>query len=102
MTTKKPTALSTREAICRAIENRQRVQFIYNSKIRIAEPQCCGLGNRNNELARFHLIEGGSRPEQLFELSAIESLKVLDEHFTEPGPNYKRDDSAMKQIYCQL
>jgi hypothetical protein len=88
--------------ICGAIERRQRMQFFYNSKLRIAEPQCYGIGSRGTELLRIHQVRGGSEREPLFDVSKIQDLILLDEFFNEPGPNYKRDDSAMKQIFCQL
>jgi hypothetical protein len=88
--------------VCDAIKNMQRVRFQYHDKERIGEPQCCGLSKAGNEVVRVHLNKGGSRPEQLFEIAQIKSLELLDENFTRPGPNYKRDDSAMVEIYCQL
>jgi hypothetical protein len=93
-----------RDLICKAIENKQRIQFIYHDKTRIAEPQCCGISTAGKEVARAYLLQGGSRPEQLFELGKIKSLQLLDEYFTKPGPNYKRNDSAMRpgSIFCQL
>jgi hypothetical protein len=94
--------LSPKQLICNAIQDKQRVQFEYNGKNRVAEPQCCGLSTTGKEVARFHLIQGGSHPEQLFELLKIKSLKLLDEYFITPGPNYKKNDSAMKVIFCQL
>ncbi len=88
--------------LCHAIQNKQRVRFTYNEKERIGEPQCCGISTAEKEVVRMHLIKGGSRPEQLFETSQIESLELLDEYFSKPGPNYKANDSAMNQIHCQL
>jgi hypothetical protein len=88
--------------LCKAIENKQRVRFIYSEKERIGEPQCCGISYTGKGIVRMHLVKGGSRPEQLFQLSQIKSLEILDEHFNKPGPNYKPDDSAMKEIFCQL
>jgi hypothetical protein len=32
----------------------------------------------------------------------MEDLVVLDQRFTRPGPNYKKNDSAMKIIFAQL
>jgi hypothetical protein len=91
------------EQICSALVNKNRVQFEYHGKIRIGEPQACGRNKKGNEVARFHLIEGGSRPEQLFTVSEMKSLKILAEHFSRPGPNYSKNDSAMDaEIYCQL
>jgi hypothetical protein len=93
---------SKKDILCFAINNKQRIRFKYNEKERIGEPQCCGTSTAGKEVVRVHLLKGGSRPEQLFEVAQIKSLEILDEFFTKPGPNYKRDDSAMKEIYCQL
>jgi hypothetical protein len=49
-----------------------------------------------------HQILGGQQPEPLFDVSQISELVVLDQHFTGPGPNYKRNDSAMRIIFAQL
>jgi len=38
----------------------------------------------------------------LFDVSKIEELGLLDETFDVPGPDYKRDDTAMVTIYNQL
>jgi len=91
-----------RETICEAIRNKQRIKFKYNEKLRIGEPQCCGQTTTGKDAVRVHLLSGGSRPEQLFELEKIQSLEILSEHFTKAGPNYRKNDSAMKLIYCQL
>jgi hypothetical protein len=85
-----------------AIDNRRRLSFVYNGKARIAEPQCYGVGTRGTELLRVHQVKGGSEREPLFDVAKISELLVLDERFTRPGPNYKRNDSAMKTIFAQL
>jgi hypothetical protein len=90
------------DLICSAIKNKQRIEFNYNDKRRVGEPQCCGISEAGNVVVRVHLIQGGSRPEQLFVVSKLRSLKVLNEHFERPGPNYKKNDSAMAEIFCQL
>ena len=90
------------QMIVDAIRKRRRLRFTYNDKIRIAEPQCYGIGVKGTELLRVHQIKGGSQHEPLFDVSKIESLVVLDEVFTQPGPNYKKNDSAMTTIFCQL
>jgi hypothetical protein len=93
-----------KDIICNAIKNKQRIQFEYNDKLRVGEPQCCGISTAGNEVCRIYLLQGGSKPEQLFELEKIKSLQLLNEYFTKPGPNYKKDDLAMKpgSIFCQL
>lgn len=85
-----------------AIETRRRVAFTYRGTRRLAEPQCYGRGSRGTELLRVHQIEGGSEREPLFDVAKMEDLVVLDQRFTRPGPNYKKNDSAMKIIFAQL
>lgn len=87
---------------CKIMSNRQRVQFDYAGKLRIAEPQCYGITFSNKESVRFHMVKGGSRPEQLFEVSKMTNIEALDDYFTKPGPNYVKNDSAFKEIFCQL
>lgn len=89
-------------ALLHAIEGRQRLRFIYNGKPRLVEPQCYGTGTRGTELLRGHQLEGGTQREPLFDVAKIEGLVVLDETFTRPGPNYKKNDSAMRTIFGQL
>jgi hypothetical protein len=90
------------ELLCQAIKNKQRLEFVYNGRKRFGEPQCYGIGHRGTELLRIYQIKGGLQPEPLFDVSKITELVVLNERFNRPGPNYKKGDSAMKEIYCEL
>ena len=88
--------------IANAIREKRRLRFTYNGKARLAEPQCYGVGTRGTELLRIHQLQGGSQREPLFDVSKMRDLIALDEHFLKPGPNYKKNDSAMVTIFCQL
>jgi hypothetical protein len=88
--------------IVTSIETRRRLQFIYNGRARLVEPQCYGIGTKGTELLRVHQLRGGGEKEPLFNVSKIRGLVALDETFAAPGPNYKRDDSAMVTIFAQL
>jgi predicted DNA-binding transcriptional regulator YafY len=88
--------------IDRAIHEKHRLRFTYHGTPRLVEPQCHGIGHRGTELLRAHQLEGGTQAEPLFDVSKISGLQVLDECFEKPGPNYKRDDSAMREIFAQL
>jgi hypothetical protein len=90
------------QIIIDSIRQKRRLRFTYNGKTRLAEPQCYGIGARGTALLRVHQIEGGSQREPLFDVSKIRDLVALGEHFTRPGPNYKKNDSAMMTIFCQL
>ena len=90
------------QAIVKAIREKRRLRFTYSGRVRLAEPQCYGIGTRGTELLRVHQLEGGVQREPLFGVSKIENLVVLDEFFKKPGPNFKKNDSAMTTIFCQL
>ena len=95
-------AIDMNEMLVRAIEQKRRLRFLYNGRMRLVEPQCYGIGTKGTELLRAHQLQGGQEREPLFDVSKLDGLEVLDERFDRPGPNYKRDDSAMKTIFAQL
>ncbi|HZP88495.1 MAG TPA: hypothetical protein VFB54_16910 [Burkholderiales bacterium] len=88
--------------IVEAIRSKLRISFSYNGRTRIAEPQCYGVGFKGTELLRVHQLAGGAAREPLFDVSRISDLVLLHEHFSKPGPHYKKDDSAMMRIFAQL
>ena len=88
--------------IDQAIREKRRLYFVYHGVARLVEPQCHGIGHRGTELMRAHQLRGGMQAEPLFDVSKITSLRLLDEHFEKPGPNYTRGDSAMREIFAQL
>ena len=90
------------QVIMQSILNKRRLRVTYNGKTRLVEPQCYGIGAKGTELLRVHQIHGGSQSEPLFDVSKMTNVVLLDDVFTKPGPNYKRNDSAMKTIFCQL
>lgn len=93
---------SQKELLCNSIKEMRRIKFIYNEKERLGEPQCYGVSGAGKDVLRVYLIKGGSRPEQLFEVAKMKNLQLLEDKFSRPGPNYSRNDTAMKSIYCQL
>ncbi|HKZ11141.1 MAG TPA: WYL domain-containing protein [Rhodanobacteraceae bacterium] len=88
--------------IDQAIREKRRLRFTYHDVARLVEPQCHGIGHRGTELLRAYQLEGGAQSEPLFDVSKISNLQLLDERFEKPGPNYKRGDSAMREIFAQL
>ncbi|MDB5882185.1 MAG: higA [Ramlibacter sp.] len=90
------------ELLVAAIHQKRRLRLLYNGKARFVEPQCYGIGTKGTELLRVHQLQGGQEREPLFAVSKIEDLEVLAEVFELPGPNYRRGDSAMKEIFAQL
>lgn len=90
------------QELVRAIEDKRRIRFQYHGTVRYAEPQCYGVGTSGRELLRVHQLRGGPVREPLFCVDEMTGLEVLDEAFTRPGPNFKRNDSAMRKIFAQL
>ena len=90
------------EVLINAIKHKQRLRFLYNGRSRLVEPQCYGIGTRGTELLRAHQLQGGQQREPLFDVSKIVNVEVLNEGFDHPGPNYNKNDSAMKTIFAQL
>ena len=96
------TANAMNPILVEAIQTKRTLSFVYNGRQRVAEPQCYGIGAKGTELLRVHQLRGGQQPEPLFDVSRMSDLVVLDQHFTRPGPNYKRNDSAIVTIFAQL
>lgn len=90
------------ELLVKAIQERRRLRFSYAGKTRLVEPQCYGVGHKGTELLRVHQIGTGSEREPLFNVAKMRDVVLLDEVFSRPGPNYKRNDSAMETIFSQL
>jgi predicted DNA-binding transcriptional regulator YafY len=90
------------QLIADAIAQRRRLRFTYNGRVRLVEPQCYGVGTGGTELLRGYQLRGGAAREPLFDVAKIEGLQVLEESFARTGPNYRRNDSAMKTIFRQL
>jgi hypothetical protein len=88
--------------IVESILNRRRLRFTYSGRTRLVEPQCYGVGARGTELLRVHQLKGGQQREPLFDVARITDLVPLDEVFKQPGPNYRKNDSAMTTIFAQL
>jgi len=88
--------------IDQAIRERRTLRFVYHGSLRVVEPQCHGRGHRGTELLRGHQVNGEEPSERLFDVAQIDDLTLLDGHFDGPGGHYRRDDSAMAEVFCQL
>jgi hypothetical protein len=95
--------LDRRKLELRAIETRQRLACLHHgSRARIIELQCYGIGKKESRIGvsspnpRWRYVQT-----QLFAAEGIENAEVVGT-FRDPGPNYKRIDSAMRIILAQL
>jgi hypothetical protein len=88
--------------IDQAIRERRPLRFVYHGSLRVVEPQCHGRGHRGTELLRGCQVNGDEPAERLFDVGQITDLALLDGHFDGPGLRYRRDDTAMAEIFSQL
>jgi hypothetical protein len=91
-------------ALVDAIETKRVLSFTYRGKKRIVEPQCYGIATSGKEALRGHepARVGPGTTEPHYTVGEMSGLSVLDQHFTKPGPNYTKNDSAMIYIFAQL
>lgn len=93
--------------ITTAIRNRQLLSFSYDGFVRTVEPHCYGIDNNRHEALRAYQVGGGSESGEyvgwkLFHVSEMRGVTVLQEHFANPRPKYKKGDSAFSTIYAEL
>ena len=92
----------TGEVIAASIAAKRRLSFTYNGRMRLVEPQCLGLGAKRQRAFARTPAQRGHGGEPLFMVAKMSDVVVLDDHFSRPGPNYKKGDSAMKTIFAEL
>jgi hypothetical protein len=90
-----------------AIKNRKKMLLKYkdsDDEFRLVEPQCYGIGENGHKLLRAYQISPGPAMNKLFKIPSGFSgtASILNDRFNSPGPNYRKGDSAMKKIICQL
>lgn len=93
--------------ICDAIGRKRVLEFYYDGYPRSVEPHACGNDTKGNDVVRAYQISGGSESGEyvgwkLFKLSKMNYMEISTTTFAGPRPDYKRGDSAMRVIYCQL
>ncbi len=94
--------------ICEAIKNRKVIKFNYEGYDRIVEPHTYGIHkNTGNEVLCAYQVGGysssGKEPFwRLYVVDKISNLQVTDEIFSEPRPGYKKGDSRIPIIFCEL
>ena len=95
------------QAIIKAIENSNLLEFDYNGHHRVVEPHTYDISTKGNETLAAYQIEGTSEygvvPDwKQFTTDKIINLQILDNTFTGTREKYKRGDSRMSKIYTEL
>lgn len=87
--------------MCQAIEDRRLLRFAYNGRTRLVVPCAHGVLDTGNEALRAHEV-AAPRLGKLFLLASMVDADLLRQGFDAPPPGYRRGDSAMAWIHCQL
>lgn len=83
------------------------LQFKYEFHTKIVEPYMLGVDKEEHEVLLAYRITGGSEsgefPDwELFRLDKMQEITSIAETFTEVRAGYRRGDSRMVEIYCEL
>jgi hypothetical protein len=95
--------------LCSAIRSRCVIEFHYHGDRRTAEPFCLGtlLSRTDNVSLLAYQVDGpGGLHEtagwQLYRLSDIENIRVLDELFSGVRDGYDSRKAGMVTVYCSV
>ena len=96
------------QVICKAISDRKILAFYYDSCYRVVEPYTLGISPKSNVILSAFQIDGQKASGKplpdwgQFNLDKILDLQVLDRKFDGIAPDYKRGNTKMTEIFCEL
>ena len=93
--------------IAAAIHERQRLSFSYDGHARIVEPHTFGVDKRGREILCGYQTAGASMSGKpvgwkFFLIAKIAGLRLTEERFAMPRPEYQHNDGAFLKIVAQL
>jgi len=94
--------------ICEAIENKKVIEFFYKGYKCIGEPHCYGIHKyTSNEVLSAYQVggysfSGNASSWKLYIIPEMSGIVITDNQFESLRPGYKRNDSRMSRIFCQL
>lgn len=92
---------------CEALSSGKRLEIRYDGYIRIVEVHAVGVTKDGNTVMRVWQVRGGSVHNEpvgwkLLRLDETRGIAAVDEASEAPRRGYKRGDSAMLSIFCQI
>ncbi len=92
---------------CEALNSRKRLELDYDGFTRVVEVHAAGTSRKGDQIMRVWQVRGGSASGEaagwkLLRVSEASGARVLDEESEAPRNGYRRNDSAMSRIACQL
>lgn len=90
-----------------ALQQGKCLRVTYKGYSRLVEVHAVGETKAGSGIMRVYQVDGGSESGQpvgfkLMTLSEVDSASVSDRASEAPRPGYKKGDSAMLHITCQL
>lgn len=92
---------------CTALSEGLCLEIRYNGYTRLVEVHAVGLTPKGNAVMRVWQVRGGSAHNEpvgwkLLRLDEAVGLGLSDEPSRAPRPGYRKGDSDMARIYCQI
>lgn len=92
---------------CSALQLGKRLEVRYDGFIRVVEVHAVGVTAEGHAIMRVWQARGGSVSHEpvgwkLLRLDETWGVAILDEASEAPRQGYRRGDSAMRRIVCQL
>jgi hypothetical protein len=92
---------------CEALQSGQVLEIRYDGYSRSVEVHAVGLTKEGNAVMRVWQVSGGSASNEpvgwkLLRLDEATGAIVTQQRSLAPRPGYKRGDTVMRQITCQL
>ena len=94
-------------AACDALKRQRRLELRYDGYTRIVEVHAVGVSKDGNDIMRVWQVRGGSSGNEfvgwkLLRVREASAVHVLDEKSDAPRDRYRRGDSAMAKIICEI
>jgi len=95
------------QTICQAIQEMKLLEFTFHDHHRVVEPHTHGIDRKGHESLSAYQVSGTSGsvgvPDwRLFHTSDISFLVLSQQRFSNRRSGYKKGDSRMSKIFCEL
>jgi hypothetical protein len=84
----------------------KRLEIGYDGYSRVVEVHAVGYSTAGNPVMRAYQVRGGSNSGEqgwkMLRLDEISRSRILEERSEAPRTGYRRNDSQMARIICQL
>ena len=92
--------------LCKAIQQKRVIRFLYDGDLRVVEPFCHGVSTAGHEVLRGYQMRGQSESHELgwklFTVSEMSGLTITDETFNGVRKFYRPNDQAMTKFFCRV